>query len=228
MGTLVIIVGLTILLVVFFQRAASIAMVGSVLSVTVGFLAVVFMGHTALPEAIGLLYIAIAVAIWAASPPAEELADSLGGETPFERARKDPTFRATLPVDSVDPDTGDTLTGLDHLWLVGLPLLGFVVTFVALPLRTGLEDGVWGSLIFGNPGVSPAVGVTDISALFGLILVFPGGPLALALPVTGAVAVMIQLAQNRETAAAAAMEYLVTLVVMNLIALYAFPLYRVG
>ncbi len=225
MGTLFLILGLLALLVSLFRHAAGIALVGSVLSLTVAFVATVFMSHSGLPEAVGLLYVAIAVALWASSPPADELAEPLGDEPTQQRAQQNPALRSGDSIDSVDPVTGDSLAPADHLWLVGLPVVGFLVTFAALPTRTGLLDGIWGAAISGTPGAGLAWGVTDISALFGLALVFPGGPLVLTLPVTGVVALGVQLARGRPTAFTASMEYLATTVIMNLIALFTFPLY---
>jgi hypothetical protein len=217
MGLLLLILGLVALLVVMFWRSSGIAMVGSAISVGVALAVVVWLSHTSLPELVGLLYIALAVAFWATSPPAEELAEPIGGTTPFERARKDPYFREQLPEGSVDPPTGDTLTLFDHLWLVGLPILGWIIAFVALPPRIGLNDGVWVTLLVGTPGAGFAFGATDVAALFGLLLIYPGGSLVLSLPLTGLLAILVQFGRNRPTAFAASIEYAVVAVIMNLI-----------
>lgn len=224
MTYLALFLGLIALLVVLFKRAAGAAMVGSVLSLSAACIVVIWFGRTSMPETLGLLYLALAVGIWAATPPAEEGEVPLGDGKLYERAHRDPAARAALPEGSIDPVTGDSLTAFDHLWLVGIPFIGWLVTFLALPKRTGFEDGVWFSLLAGTPGAGFAFGTTDIAALFGLLLIFPGGALALCLPMTGLVALLVQLARGRPTAFAASMEYLVVALVLNLISLIAVPL----
>lgn len=223
MGYLLLFLGLIGLLVVLFKRAAGAAMVGSVLSLTAACVVVIWFGGTSTPETLGLLYIAVALGIWVATPPAAESEEPLGDGKLYTRAHEDPQARAALPEGSIDPVTGDSLTAFDHLWLAGLPLLGWVLTFLALPKRTAFDDGVWFSLISGAPGAGFAFGVTDIAALFGLLLIFPEGPMVLCLPLTGLVALMIQYGKGRPTAFAATVEYAIITLLVNLIALLAIP-----
>lgn len=224
MAYLALFIGLVALLVVLFKRAAGAAMIGSVLSLSVACVVVIWFGRTAMPETLGLLYLALAVGVWAATPPAEEEEQAtLGDGSLYVRAHNDPQARAALPEGTIDPETGDSLTAVDHLLLAVLPFVGWLVTFVALPKRTGFEDGVWLSLIQGTQGAGFAFGATDIAALFGLLLVFPGGNLVLAVPLTGLIALLVQFARGRTTAFTAAMEYAVTVVILNLVSLVAIP-----
>ncbi|MDY0001894.1 MAG: hypothetical protein RBU30_11410 [Polyangia bacterium] len=224
MAYLALFLGLIALLVVLFKRAAGAAMLGSVLSLSAACVVVIWFGRTAMPEALGLLFIALAVGIWAATPPAEEAEVPLGDGKLYVRAHQDPGARASLPEGSIDPVTGDSMTAFDHLWLVGIPVLGWAVTFLALPKRTGFEDGVWFSLLAGTPGAGFAFGATDIAALFGLLLIFPGGALVLCLPLTGLVALLVHYGRGRPTAFSAAMEYAAVALVLNIISLLAIPL----
>lgn len=224
MAYVVLILGLVALLTMLFKRTAGAAMMGSVLSLALACLVVVFFGRTPLPETLGLLYLAVAVGIWAATPPGEESEEPLGDGSLYERAHRDPGARASLPEGSIDPDTGESLTAYDHLWLAGIPFVGWLITFLALPKRMAFEDGVFLSLFTGAPGAGLTFGVTDISALFGLLLIYPGHTLAMALPLTGLVAVLVQFARGRPTAFAATVEYGVLVLVLNIIALLAIPI----
>lgn len=222
MGLLLLFLGLAALLWMLFQRAGGYAMVGSVLGLGISLIVVFYLHDTSTPSALGMLFGAVAVALYATTPPAEELADSIGGTLPNQRAREQVGAPMVLPPPAVTPaakPTGDSLTLIDHLWLVGLPLLGFLLSFAVLARRVGLVEGLWFHLMSGTPGAGFAFGVTDVSALFGCLLIFPGGKAALVLPLTGLVAVLVQLGKNRPTVAAAAMEYGVVLMVCNLIAL---------
>jgi len=230
MGLLFLFLGLLAALVVLFKRASGIALVGSMLTLGVAMVVVIFFRSTAMPELVGLLYMAASAAIWASSPAAEDLAEPLGGTLPYQRDHEDPGARieqapfGTGPEPATAAATGDSMTVIDHFWIVGLPLLGFLICFLVLDRRTGLVDGLWFHLMAGAPGASFAVGFTDAAALFGLLLLFPGGQMILVFPLTGLAAVLVQLGKNRPTAAAAAMELGVTAVILNLITLIFVPL----
>ncbi|MFH2010907.1 MAG: hypothetical protein ABI333_30180 [bacterium] len=225
MGLLFLFLGLLAVLVVLFKRASGIALVGSMLTLGVGMVAVIFFRHTALPELVGLLYVATAAAIWASAPAADDLAEPIGGTLPYQRDHEDAGARLPSTPFDAGPEaaaaaaTGDSMTLIDHFWIVGLPLLGFLICLFVLDRRTGVVDGLWFHVMAGTPGAGFALGATDVAALFGLLFLFPGGGMLLVLPLTGLLAVLVQLARNRPTTAAAAMELGVTTVILNLITL---------
>lgn len=227
MGLLLLFLGLAALLWMLFQRAGGYATVGSAVGLALTLAVVFWLRDGSTPSLVGMLFGAVAVALYATTPPAQELADSIGGTLPNQRERE----QTGRPLDSPRPvaapatkPTGDSLTLTDHLWLVGLPLLGFIISFVVLDRRIGLVEGLWFHLMAGIPGSGFAFGLTDVAALFGLLLIFPGGKTALVLPLTGLLAVLIQLGKNRPTVAAAVMEYGVLVVLCNLVALLWLPL----
>jgi hypothetical protein len=230
MDLLLLFIGLAALLWMLFQRAGGYATVGSAVSLGVTLAVVFWLQDSATPTLVALLFGAVAVALYATTPPAEELAESIGGTLPNERDREQPGAPLKRPIPVVSPAAqaakavGDSLTLSDHLWLVGLPLMGFIISFVVLDRRIGLVEGLWFHLMAGVPGKSFAFGMTDVTALHGLLLIFPGGKMVLSLPLTGLLAVLVQLAKNRPTAAAATMEYGVVVVICNLIALLWLPL----
>jgi hypothetical protein len=227
MGLLLLFLGLAALLWMLFQRAGGFAMVGSVVGLGLALVVVLWLRDGSTPSLVGMVFGAVALALYSTTPPAEELADSIGGTLPNQRDREDPGVRLDLPPPAAAPvakPTGDSLTLIDHLWLAGLPLVGFVVAFAVLNRRLGLVEGLWFHLMSGTPGSGFAFGVTDVAALFGLLLIFPSGQTALVLPLSGLLAVLVQLGKDRPTAAAAAMEYGVVLVLCNLVALLWLPL----
>ena len=96
--------------------------------------------------------------------------------------------------------------------------------FIALDRKSGILEGIWFKMMTGAPGTGFAVGSTDIAALFGHLLIFPTATVVLTLPLTGLVAVLAQLGKNRPTAGVAAMEYSVTVILINLVSLVFRPL----
>lgn len=230
MGLLFLFLGLAALLWMLFQRAGGYATLGSTVGLVVSVAVVFWMRDTSTPSLVGMLFGAAAVALYATTPPAEELAELIGGTLPGQRDREQPGSPLDLPPPAAAPAaqiqkaTGDSLTLVDHLWLVGLPLVGFIISFAVLDRRIGLVEGIWFHLMSGTPGAGFAFGATDVAALHGLLLIFPGGKTTLLLPLTGLVATLIQLGRNRPTAASAAMEYSVVVVLCNLVALLWLPL----
>jgi len=234
MGLLLLFLGLAALLWMLFQRAGGYATVGSAVGLGVSLIVVFWLRDSSTPTLVGMLFGAVAVALYATTPPAEELAELIGGTLPNQRDRKDPgaplerpipmAAAVTVPGAQRKKAVGDSLTFVDHLWLLGLPLLGFILCFAVLDRRIGLVEGLWFHLMTGTPGTSFAFGMTDVAALHGLLLIFPDGKTALMLPLTGLLAVLIQLGKNRPCAAAAAMEYSVVVVLCNLVALLWLPL----
>jgi len=227
MGLLLLFLGLAALLWMLFQRAGGYATVGSAVGLGLALVVVFWLRDGSTPSLVGMVFGAVALALYATTPPAEDLADSIGGTLPNQRDRDQTGRPLDMPRPVAAPatePTGDSLTLTDHLWLVGLPLLGFIICFAVLERRVGLAEGLWFHLMAGTPGSAFAFGSTDVAALFGLLLIFPSGKTALILPLTGVAAVLIQLGKNRPSAAAAAMEYGVVVVVCNLIALLWLPL----
>jgi hypothetical protein len=225
MDLLLLFLGLAALLWMLFQRAGGYAMVGSVVGLGLAVVVVFWLRDSSTPSLLGLVFGAVAVALYATTPPAEDLADPIGGTLPNQRDRDAMRIAPSATPAAIAPRaTDDSLTLTDHLWLVGLPLMGFILAFAALDRRVGLVEGIWFHLMAGTPGAGFSFGMTDVAALFGVLLIFPGGKTALALPLTGLLAVLIQLGKNRPTTAAAAMEYGVVVVICNLIALVWLPL----
>ncbi len=227
MGLLLLFFGLAALLWMLFQRAGGFAMVGSAVGLGLALMVVFFMRDGTTPGLLGMLLGAVAVALYATTPPAEELAESIGGTLPNQREREQVGAPVILPPPAAQPaskPTGDSLTLFDHLWLVGLPLLGFIVSFAVLNRRVGLVEGIFFHLTSGTVGAGFAFGATDVAAMFGLLLLFPGGSTALMLPMTGLAALLIMLAKDRPTVGAAATEYGVVVVLCNLISLLWLPI----
>jgi hypothetical protein len=230
MGLLLLFFGLGALLWMLFHRAGGFAMVGSAVSLLMTLGVIFWLSDSSTPSLLGMIFGAVALALYATTPPAEELAELIGGTLPHQLDREQsgagldrpqPTAATASPI--LRP-TGDSLTLIDHLWLVGLPLVGFLLSFAVLDRRIGLVEGIWFHLLSGTPGAGFTFGATDVAALHGLLLIFPGGKTALVLPLTGLLAVLVQLGKNRPTVASAAMEYTVVVVLCNLVALLWLPL----
>ncbi len=230
MGILLLFLGLAALLWMLFQRAGGYATVGSAVGLGVAVLVVLFLRDGTTPGMVGMLFGAVALALYATTPPAEELAEPIGGTLPNARDREQPGAPLDLPPppppqsSPIRRAVGDSLTLIDHLWLVGLPVVGFLISFAVLDRRIGLVEGIWFHLLSGTPGAGFAFGASDVAALHGLLLIFPGGKTALVLPLTGLVAVLVQLGKNRPTVFSAAMEYSLVVVLCNLVALLWLPL----
>lgn len=230
MGLLLLFFGLAALLWMLFQRAGGFAMVGSAVSLVMTLGVIFWLSDGSTPSLVGMIFGAVALALYLTTPPAEELAELIGGTLPNQRDREQPGAGLDRPQPTAAPvspnlgSTGDSLTLIDHLWLVGLPLVGFLLSFAVLDRRIGLVEGIWFHLLRGTPGAGFAFGATDVAALHGLLLIFPGGKTALVLPLTGLLAVLVQLGKNRPTVAPAAMEYSVVVVLCNLVALLWLPL----
>lgn len=227
MGILLLSLGLIAILVALVYRAAGMAMLGSFLAVLLAFIVTVWMRNTMVPQTLGLIFLMVAAAVWAASPPPDELSDPAGapprewGEERLAALRASP--RASI-LKSVDPPNQGALGLLDHLWLAIMPLVGFVVCFLGLRPATAFVDGVWGSTLLGTPGVGLSMGFTDVSAAFGMLLVFPGSTVVLFVPLTGLAAVLVQVARGRSTAFSALVEWGVLSVLLNGVSLAAFGL----
>ena len=228
MGLLVLIIGQLVLLYVIFRRAAGIALVGATASLALTATVLLFLRPTATPELVGFVYLAVAVAVWVASPAAEELADPIGTRYDVSRER---LMQAPEPLGmTVTAAPGrvaepQDLTLLHHVWLLGWPVLGLLTTFVAVSADVGRLYGLFQNVMIGAPLTGEAaVGFTDVSFLFGLLLVFPGGGLVLTLPLTALACLIYLVVKNRPSAFAAAVETALVLVALNAVTLWFYPL----
>jgi hypothetical protein len=176
---------------------------------------------------VGLLYLAVALAVWVAAPEAEELADPIGTryDVPKERLMQ-PLEPLALPeaaaARAADPED---LTLLHHVWLLGWPILGLLTTFVAVSADVGRLHGLFQNVMLGSPlSGETAAGFTDVSLLFGLLLIFPGGGMVLTLPLTALACLIYLVVKDRPSAFPAAVETGLVVVGVNAVTLLFFPL----
>ena len=226
MGLLLLVVGQLVLLVALFRRAAGIALVGATASLAITAAVLLWLRPTATPELVGMLYLAVALAVWVASPASEELADPIGKrfDVPKERLMEapEPLGGPVAPARAAEPED---LTLLHHVWLAAWPLLGLLTVFVAVSADVGRLHGLFQNVMIGTPGSGAlALGFTDVSLLFGLLLVFPGGEQVLAVPLTAVACLLYLLLKNQPSTFAAAVEAGLVLAGLNAVTLLLFPL----